>query len=423
MAVSDNVMEVMPQEVQMSKLPYYEEIQDEFDKMKSDPNMADRMSDIGDMEFPDMSSVNLSEMRESGDSNIEISDEMMQLLQNSDVTTIVDNMKIFSADMFDQIIPDILKEVDSGIAKGINGVNTGCSEINSAISQMQEGYDGIGEGITGIKKGISQIKEAKKQLKNVREGLESFASDTLPNGMSIADLIPEDVKGNIPPETLSSLDEIKSRSQLAQQIAGMQAAFDAMQGTPAAESEAAKGLESAINQMKGIETMLNQLAEGKIPEGMSMLDMMPASVKNSLDSETKNKIAGIRSVADINQYIEEMNDAITEMRASIEEMEASQTQMASAMSQMRITAGNLEELSNKMQVLRNAVPGAFDEAEKNYMLSIEEKRDGIEKVFQHTLNEGFKDIYLLVAIASALALLLLLGYSKRKEQQRMSGQI
>jgi hypothetical protein len=65
-------------------------------------------------------------------------------------------------------------------------------------------------------------------------------------------------------------------------IFSMQAAFDAMQGTPAAESEAAKGLESAINQMKGIETMLNQLAEGKIPEGMSMLDMMPASVKNSL---------------------------------------------------------------------------------------------------------------------------------------------
>lgn len=33
MAVSDNIMEVMPQEVRMGKLPYYEEIQDEFEKL------------------------------------------------------------------------------------------------------------------------------------------------------------------------------------------------------------------------------------------------------------------------------------------------------------------------------------------------------------------------------------------------------
>jgi len=423
MAVSDNVMEVMPQEVKMGKLPYYAEIQTEFDKMKADPDMAERLDGIGDVELPDMSTVNIGEMQDSGDSDIEISDEMMQLLQNSDVTTIVDNMKIFSADLFDQIIPDILKDVDSGLAKGTDGINTGRNEILNAVAQMQEGYEGIGEGITGIKDGISQIKGARKQLKNARTSLEAFESDTLPNGMSIADLIPEEAKKNVPTETVSSLAEIKSRSQLAEQIAGMQAAYDSMQGTPMAESEAAKDLESAINQMKGIETMLDQLAEGKIPEGMSMLDMMPASVKNSLDADTKKKIRDIRSVADINSNIREMNNAIDEMNESIAEMEASRSEMAAAMGEMNETAANLGDLSNKMEVLRKAVPGAFDEAEENYMLSIEEKRDGIEKVFQKTLNEGFKDIYLLVAIASLIAILLLIGYSTRKEKMRMAGQI
>lgn len=128
-------------------------------------------------------------------------------------------------------------------------------------------------------------------------------------------------------------------------------------------------------------------------------------------------------MADINSNIREMNNAIDEMNESIAEMEASRSEMAAAMGEMNETAANLGDLSNKMEVLRKAVPGAFDEAEQNYMLSIEEKRNGIEKVFQKTLNEGFKDIYLLVAMASLIAILLLIGYSTRKEKMRMAGQI
>jgi N-acetylneuraminic acid mutarotase len=145
-------------------------------------------------------------------------------------------------------------------------------------------------------------------------------------------------------------------------------------------------------------------------------------VKDSLDADTKEQIAGIRSVSDIDENISEMDDAKAEMNGQIKEMKASQAEMAAAMNEMRASADNLGDLSNKMGVLREAVPGAFDEAEDNYMLSIEEKRDGIEKVFQKTLNEGFKDIYLLVALASALAILLLILYSTRKEKERMESQ-
>jgi predicted nuclease with TOPRIM domain len=172
--------------------------------------------------------------------------------------------------------------------------------------------------------------------------------------------------------------------------------------------------------------MLHQLATGRIPDGMSLLDMMPASVKKNLDADTKKQIAAIRSVDDINSNIsemdavkEEMRASKEEMKASIQEMEASRTEMTAAMEEMRASESNLGDLSAKMVALREAVPGAFEEAEDNYMLSIEEKRDGIETVFQNTINEGFKDIYMLVAIAAAVAILLLLGYSTRKEKQRM----
>lgn len=417
MAVSDNVMEVMPQEIQMGKLPYYEEIQDEFEKLKSDPDMADKLEGIDDMEMPEMGNIDFGDMNDSSD--IEISDDMLALLQNSDVTTIVDNMKIFSAEMFDQIVPDILSDIDSGLARGTEGINTGRNEINSAISKMQEGYDGIGEGITGIKNGIAQISGAQKQLENARNSLKAFKSDTLPNGMSVASMIPDEAKKNMPPETVRALSEIKSRSQLAAWISAMEGAYDAI---PVKEIPEAKNLEAAIRQMQNIETMLEQLAAGKIPEGMSMLDMMPASVKKKLDSDTKKKIAKIRSIDDINKNIREMDEAKDEMAASIEEMEASRAELEGTMKQMRVSASDLEELANKMQVLRKAVPGAFEEAEDNYMLSVEEKRDSIETVYQKTLNKGFKDIYMLVAASAAVAVLLLFGYSTRKEKQRMDSQ-
>lgn len=418
MAVSDNIMEVLPQEVQVGQLPYYEEIQEKFEKLKSDPDMADKIDGIDEMSIPDMSSIKFGDMKNS-DSKIEISDDMLQLLQNSDVTTIVANMKTFSSEMFDQFAPDLLSQIDSGLGKGMDGIATGRNEINTALSQMQSGYNGIGTGITGIRNGISQMNTAQTQLKNARTSLQAFAADTLPGGMSVASLIPDAAKSKMPQETVTALSQIRSRSQLTSQINAMQAAYDAMpdQSTPAAE-----GLKSAITQMKSIQTTLESLAKGTIPQGMSMLDMMPASAKGNLSADTKKRIAGIHSVADIDNSIRDLETAKKEMNASIRDMEASRAEMKTAMTKMSETSSELEDLQGKLGTLRDAVPGAFEEAKNNYMLSIDERKDTIEAVFQRTLNKGFKDIYLLVASAAAVAVLLLLGYSTKKEKQRMDQQ-
>lgn len=418
MAVSDNIMEVLPQEVQIGKLPYYEEIQDEFERLKSDPDMAAKMDDIGDMELPDMGTVNFGDMKNS-DSNIEISDDMLELLQNSDVTTIVANMKTFSAEMFDQIAPDLLQKIDSGLTQGMDGVETGRSEITAAIAKMQSGYDGIGDGISGIRQGISQINTAQTQMKNTRTSLESFASDTLPGGMSAASLIPQSVKNDMPQTTLDALSKITSRSQLASQITAMEQAYDAI---PDHETPEARVLSTAIDQMKATQSTLNTLAAGRIPQSMSLLDMMPSSAKSNLSADTKKKIAQIHSVSDIDKSITDMDQAKKEMNASIKTMESSRVEMKTAMVKMSVTASELADLHDKLGALRDAVPGAFEEGKQNYLISIDERKDTIEAVFQNTLNKGFEDIYLLVAVSSAVAILLLLGYSGRKEKQRMDSQ-
>ena len=110
------------------------------------------------------------------------------------------------------------------------------------------------------------------------------------------------------------------------------------------------------------------------------------------------------------------------MNASIKTMESSRAEMKTAMVKMSVTASELADLHDKLGALRDAVPGAFEEGKQNYLISIDERKDTIEAVFQNTLNKGFEDIYLLVAVSSAVAILLLLGYSGRKEKQRMDSQ-
>ena len=237
--------------------------------------------------------------------------------------------------------------------------------------------------------------------------------------MSAASLIPQSVKNDMPQTTLDALSKITSRSQLASQITAMEQAYDAI---PDHETPEARGLSTAIDQMKATQSTLNTLAAGRIPQSMSLLDMMPSSAKSNLSADTKKKIAQIHSVSDIDKSITDMDQAKKEMNASIKTMESSRAEMKTAMVKMSVTASELADLHDKLGALRDAVPGAFEEGKQNYLISIDERKDTIEAVFQNTLNKGFEDIYLLVAVSSAVAILLLLGYSGRKEKQRMDSQ-
>jgi hypothetical protein len=65
--------------------------------------------------------------------------------------------------------------------------------------------------------------------------------------------------------------------------------------------------------------------------------------------------------------------------------------------------------------MKAAIPGAFKTAEKNYLKAIDAKSPKIEKTFQDTLNNGFRQIYTMVGIASVAGLLLLMLYRRKKE--------
>lgn len=132
-----------------------------------------------------------------------------------------------------------------------------------------------------------------------------------------------------------------------------------------------------------------------------MFSQMTPSIIANITSGIDSGISGINdSISQISQAIAAM-PAIPSMQDKIGEMKNVQLQMTDTV--------------DKMNTLKEALPGAFDTAKTNYLAEIENNRNVIENEFQTTLNNGFKQVYATVAIASLLAMIVLMLYKEDRK--------
>ncbi len=269
------------------------------------------------------------EINMSDDSDYEMPDDLIKLMQNSDVTTITANAVTLAERMFAEMTPEVIDKIQNGIGKGIDGIAAGKTQIEDAVKQMEKGETGIAQGITGMEQAIKEQKAALEQLQMISKMFAQMGNPALPPTMTIADMIPANIKASIPQPALAELAKLKSTKDLNAKITELQ---------------------SAISML-----------EGKI-------------------ADSKKKQA-------------EMGTSVTAMKSTLAEM---------------------DDLSNKMTILKDAVPGAFETAKENYTAEIIKKEPQITESFQSTLNGGYKNVYLTSAIAAVLALLVLVFYRKKK---------
>lgn len=155
--VQTNLMDTLPNEVKMPTLPYVEEINAEFAKLKADPQMADKLAG---MEIGDFATMETIQMDMSEESDFTIPQDLVNKLQTSDVTTITSITKEFALAMFNEMSPELVAEIQGGIKKGIDGLASGISELETGIPELQKGIDGIQQGINGMESGLKQQKDA-----------------------------------------------------------------------------------------------------------------------------------------------------------------------------------------------------------------------------------------------------------------------
>lgn len=229
MSVQGNIMKLLPNEVTLPPIPYAQELTDEFNQLKADPSMADKLEGV---EIPDLTMQTIYFDMSSNTGSMQLSPDILEKLQASDVTTITDTTKMMSDYMFAQMTPSIIANIT-------NGIDSGISTLNDYISQLSD-------------------------------------------------------------------------------------AIAAMPSVPA-------------------------------------------------------------------------------MQDTIDKMNAGKEQMTDAV--------------DKMNALKESIPGVFETAKENYLADIEARRDIIEREFQNTLNNGFKQVYSTVAIASLLAMLILMFYKENKSRE------
>lgn len=111
-----------------------------------------------------------------------------------------------------------------------------------------------------------------------------------------------------------------------------------------------------------------------------------------------------------------MDQGIAAMQDSLDEMDSAASHMGNseAATGLMHARNELTETIAQMKEARDAIPALFDEAEANYGIAIDEEAAGIQKAYQDTLDDGFRNMAIFVAFCALIGALLLIPYKEKR---------
>ena len=373
--IQDEIMKDMPDKISIPKLPYADEITKEFDDLKSNSQMKDKLKDMDMPDLKSMETVNID--FDNKDSDYKISDDLIELMKNSDVTTITENSKIMAKAMFDETTPEVIGEIQGGIQKGVDGIDKGINSLDKSIDELNIGYNKLSNAYEQINTGYDKLSTAYTKVNS--------AYNKMNDSYIKADK--------------AMKDAMKNNKNSKYNMKGMKNNSYSTVGATYSNNK---------SSMKTKAKYENISSESKMPN----MEKMPANMTtmtSKLD-DMKKQVNTMKSKMDY------MKSQMNTMKAQSNKMKSQLDSMESALTSMKETSTSMKSLKDKMVVLKNSIPGAFEEGEKSYLKEIDKRRDKIENTFQSVLNKGFKNVYLTTAVASILGLFLLFFYNDKSKK-------
>lgn len=129
------LMDQLPKSVTVGELPHAKELQERFDSIKANPQLAQQ---LGDFEIPDLTATTYDLDFSSQEGGMELPSELTDKLKTADVTTIVDRSVEVANYMFDQQTPKQIDVIQGGIAQGISGLEDGKKQLEGVIAGMKQ---------------------------------------------------------------------------------------------------------------------------------------------------------------------------------------------------------------------------------------------------------------------------------------------
>ena len=373
--IQDEIMKDMPDKISIPKLPYADEITKEFDDLKSNSQMKDKLKDMDMPDLTSMETVNID--FDNKDSDYKISDDLIELMKNSDVTTITENSKIMSKAMFDETTPEVIGEIQGGIQKGVDGIDKGINSLDKSIDELNTGYNKLSNAYEQINTGYDKLSAAYTKVNS--------AYNKMNDAYIKADK--------------AMKDAIKNNKNSKYNMKGMKNNSYSTVGATYSNNK---------SSMKTKTKYENISSESKMPN----MEKMPANMTTMTSKLDDMK----KQVNTMKSKMDDMKSQMNTMKAQSNKMKSQLDSMKSALTSMKETSTSMKSLKEKMIVLKNSIPGAFEEGEKSYLKEIDKRRDKIENTFQSVLNKGFKNVYLTTAVASILGLFLLFFYNDKSKK-------
>ncbi|WP_434798624.1 MFS transporter [Terrisporobacter vanillatitrophus] len=352
--IQEEIMKDLPDTITIPKLPYADEITKEFNDLKSNSQMKDKLKN---MDIPNLTSMETVKIDfNDNNSDYKVPDDVVELMKTSDVTTITKNSKIMTKTMFDEMTPSIIKDIQDNVQKGIDGVDKGVVSMESSISKLNDGYNKLSAAYTKINAGYNKLNTAYTKVNSAYIKMnESYIKANNAMKLAMKNTTNNPNKNAVEANTFSTINT-KNNSNNSYNM-----------------NQIGSDTASMASKLKIMKTQVDTMKK-KVNTMKSQLDTMKTQANN------------------MKSQLNSMNTALTSMRK---------------------TLSSMKSLEDKMIILKNAIPSAFDDGERSYLKEIDNRSDQIENTFQKILNRGFKYVYLTTGIASILGLLLLLFYKNK----------
>ena len=390
------LMDALPMPPSSLEIRQVEELKPLIKEIQENPELAKNvpagMLDIDKM----MAGNNASFDMTSGDASLP--DDLLNDLQSADVTNIVVRVKNIADYMYQtNVTPDIVNAASGGVQKGIDGMRAGLSEMDKArvelearlaeavakkaeldkgIADMNEGIQGVRSGIEGLGKAIAGMDKGINEQKSTLDGM--YKALAAIKASAPADRSSE-VKGGMPADMPAGMT--------GEMPAGMTGEMPAGMTGDVAPAMSADALQAGISGLESARKALLKKRDDAVAQ-KAELEMKLADMLAAQDGMSEGS-AGLEQ-------------AVTGMREGLVQMEDGKAL--------------IERTVAKMTEVRDAVPGAFERARTDYLASLDKEGPVLESLFQKGLNGGFHDMYLMVSILAAFAVLVLLFYRERRAQ-------
>ena len=441
--VQDRLTAELPTTVQAPELPYAATLQKKFTEWKSDDRFADALKGV---EFPDLSSRTTIDIDSDGEG--QLPDDLVELLKTADVTTIVARTKTVAERMYQQQTPAVIADIRSGVETGIDQLGGVDDDLAATRTKMTKNLAKMDAGLAKMAKGLAKLDRTVASM-GTAIGKQTRAINGMTQGI---DGMTKAIAGL----NTARAKQAKGIAGMTKGLAGLDAAIAGVSKPIAGIDAGIRGVDAALTQQRAA---LKQLEDQHDPALQPQIDELEKSIaaleaqRADLVADRKPLAAKLAALEKQRSTLSDQRSALVKARAAVTsqrdtliqkraaltadrakltkaraelitargkvvkaraELSASRAKLAKGRSELAKARTDIDdaraqvaETTRELKVLDAAVPGAFDKALASYLADIDARGPQLQATFQSTLNEGFRDLYLIYGVACLLLLGLL----------------